>query len=108
MSAGQPIYDTDLGGKPIVKGYKNPSLADMLAAIGTYGNEETAKEIMKLAGVKVEEVDPKKDERGKENTSTNNTEPTIQAYSAPAEEWTSQWRGRAGLEETDFNQYKRK
>lgn len=69
MSAGQPIYGTDLGGNPIIEGYKNPSLADMLAAIGTYGNEETAKEIMKLAGVtgeKVEEVDPKEDEREKE------------------------------------------
>ena len=111
MSAGQPIYGEGLGGNPIIKGYKNPSLADMLAAIGTYGNEETAKEIMKLAGVtidEVEEVNPKKDEREKENTPTDNPKPLIQAYSVPSDEWGSLWRRRAGLEETDFNQYKRK
>jgi hypothetical protein len=115
-AAGQPIYGEDMYGKPIIKGYKNPSLSDMLAAIGTYGNEETAKEIMKLAGVKVEEaaasnteeVDSKEDKREKENTSTNNTEPPIQAYSAPAEEWASQWRRRTGLDTTDFSQFKRK
>lgn len=106
MSAGQPIYGTDMGGSPIIKGYKNPSLADMLAAIGTYGNEETAKEIMKLAGAKVEEVDPKKDEG--EDAPTNTTELPIQTYSAPAEEWVSQWRRRSGLGTTDFSQFKRK
>ena len=52
-SAGSPRYSKDLIGNPVIAGYDTPSLADMLAAIGTYGNEETAKEIMKLAGVKV-------------------------------------------------------
>lgn len=108
MSAGSPRYGKDAMNNSVIVGYDNPSLADMLAAIGTYGNEETAKEIMKLAGVKVEEVDPKKEERGKENTSTNNPEPPVQAYSAPADEWSSQWRRRAGLDTTDFSQFKRK
>jgi len=53
-AAGQPIY----GGynKQEIVGYKNPSLSDMLSAIGTYGNEETAALIKGLAG---EEVKPK-------------------------------------------------
>lgn len=54
MSAGSPRYGKDAMGNSVIVGYNNPSLTDMLAAIGTYGNEETAKEIMKLAGVKVE------------------------------------------------------
>lgn len=110
-SAGQPVYGKDDYGETVLKGYKNPSLADMLAAIGTYGNEETTKEIMKLAGVKVEEVEkvePKEDKREKENTPTNNTELPIQANSAPADEWGSQWRRRAGSDTTDFSQFKRK
>lgn len=49
-SAGQPIYGEKYGEKTIV-GYKNPSLSDMLAAIGTYGNKETAALIKGLAGV---------------------------------------------------------
>lgn len=108
MSAGSPRYGKDSMNNTVIVGYNNPSLADMLAAIGTYGNEETAKEIMRLAGVKVEEVDPKKEEREKGNTSTNNTEPPIQAYSAPADEWGYQWGRRAGLDTTDFSQFKRK
>ena len=107
-AAGQPVYGEDMSGKPIIKGYKNPSLSDMLAAIGTYGNEDTAKEIMKLAGVTVEEGDPKEDKREKENASTDSSEAPIQAYSAPADEWSSQWRRRAGLDTTDFSQFKRK
>jgi hypothetical protein len=115
-TAGSPRYGKDSMDNTVIVGYNNPSLADMLAAIGTYRNEETAKEIMKLAGVKVEEaaasnteeVDSKEDKREKENTSTNNTEPPIQAYSAPAEEWASQWRRRTGLDTTDFSQFKRK
>lgn len=76
---------------------------DRLQAIyDNLDNPEVANAIRRLAGVKVKEVDPK------ENTPTNTTEPPIQAYSSPAEEWGSQWRRRAGLEETDFNQYKRK
>jgi hypothetical protein len=57
MSAGSPRYGKDAMGNSVIVGYNNPSLTDMLAAIGTYGNEETAKEIMKLAGEKVEEVE---------------------------------------------------
>lgn len=49
-SAGQPIYGEEYDKKTIV-GYKNPSLSDMLAAIGTYGNKETAALIKGLAGV---------------------------------------------------------
>lgn len=56
MSAGSPRYGKDAMNNSVIVGYNNPSLTDMLAAIGTYGNEETAKEIMKLAGVKVEEI----------------------------------------------------
>jgi hypothetical protein len=56
MSAGSPRYGKDAMGNSVIVGYNNPSLTDMLAAIGTYGNEGTAKEIMKLAGVKVEEI----------------------------------------------------
>ena len=108
MSAGSPRYGKDSMNNTVIVGYNNPSLSDMLAAIGTYGNEDTAKEIMKLAGVTVEKVDSKEDKREKENTSTNNTEPPIQAYSAPADEWGSQWRRQAGLDTTDFSQFKRK
>lgn len=109
-AAGQPIYGEDMYGKPTIKGYKNPSLADMLAAIGTYGNEETAKEIMKLAGEKVEEAAAANKDNGNVDTHapTNNTEPPMQAYSAPADEWGSQWRRRAGSDTTDFSQFKRK
>jgi hypothetical protein len=57
MSAGSPRYGKDAMNNSVIVGYNNPSLTDMLAAIGTYGNEETAKEIMKLAGVKVEEAE---------------------------------------------------
>lgn len=71
-------------------------------------NPEVANAIRRLAGVKVVEDDQKKNKGEKGNTSTDNTEPPIQAYSSPAEEWGSQWRRRAGLEQTDFSQYKRK
>lgn len=60
-SAGQPIYGEGYGKKTIV-GYKNPSLSDMLAAIGTYGNEETAALIKGLAGVQND--DPAEDNNG--------------------------------------------
>lgn len=54
-SAGQPIYGEEYGKKTIV-GYKNPSLSDMLAAIGTYGNKETAALIKGLAGVQNDDI----------------------------------------------------
>lgn len=105
------VYETqvtdELGIKKETR--KAPTIAVMDAAVRQYAQDPVVMEaILKAAGMIAEEVDPKKEERGKENTSTNNTEPPIQAYSAPADEWSSQWRRRAGLDTTDFSQFKRK
>ena len=100
---------TDEGyGKTTSKSIK-PTPQQMRQWIGEYKHlPEVANAIRRLAGVTVEKVDSKEDKREKENTPTNNTEPPIQAYNAPAVEWGSQWRRRAGLDTTDFSQFKRK
>lgn len=88
---------------------KAPTIAVMDAAVRQYAQDPVVMDaILKAAGVKAEEVNPKEDEREKENTSTDSSEIPIQAYSAPADEWSSQWRRRAGLDTTDFSQFKRK
>lgn len=105
------VYETqvtdELGIKKETR--KAPTIAVMDAAVRQYAQDPAVmKAILKAAGIKTEGVGAKKDKRDKENTSTNNTEPPIQAYSAPADEWGSQWRRRAGLDTTDFSQFKRK
>ena len=105
------VYETqvidELGIKKETR--KAPTIAVMDAAVRQYAQDPAVMEaILKAAGVKVEEADPKKEEIEKENTSTNSTEPPMQAYSTPAEEWGSQWRRRTGLGTTDFSQFKRK
>jgi hypothetical protein len=103
------VYETqvtdELGIKKETR--KAPTIAVMDAAVRQYAQDPVVMEaILKAAGINTE--DQKKNKREKENTSTDNTEPPIQAYNSPADEWGSQWRRRAGLGTTDFSQFKRK
>ena len=52
---GEPVYETDLGGRKILKGYKPLSKEQMLEAIGANveGNEELQGRIRELAGEKI-------------------------------------------------------
>lgn len=105
------VYETqvtdELGLKKETR--KAPTIAVMDAAVRQYAQDPAVMEaILKAAGIKAEEADPKDNKREKENTSTDSSETPIQAYSAPADEWGSQWRRRAGLDTTDFSQFKRK